>query len=47
MVEEMVASGGAQDETVYRLSAETYAHHKVEIDRMERMLIALGTEPPA
>ena len=47
MVEEMVASGGAQDETVYRLAAEAYADQKVEIDRMERMLIALGAEPPA
>jgi uncharacterized protein (DUF305 family) len=44
MVEELTASAGAAlDEIVFRFSSDVYADQTTEIDRMQKMLVALPT----
>ena len=43
MVDELFrAYGAAQDETVFRFASDVYADQSTEIDRMEKMLAAIG-----
>ena len=43
MVEELLAShGGAIDDFIYKFASDTFADQGIEIDRMQRMLDAMG-----
>jgi uncharacterized protein (DUF305 family) len=45
MVDQLFASQGAgEEETVFRFASDVYADQSTEIDRMQRMLAALGLE---
>jgi uncharacterized protein (DUF305 family) len=47
MVDRLFGSyGAAQDDVIYKLASDIYAHQTTEIERMDRMLAAMSSDSP-